>query len=189
MTWARSFAALAALLTALLLQATLVGPVAMSVPVSVPAVLVAAAALVNGPATGISFGFTVGLVADLGSSHPAGVLALSWLALGLVCGLAADRRTVLGDAVVAAVFCMVAGVFATLLLTVVHAGGATVWLAVRTAVPTVSRRRPDGIGNRSDSPGGIAHRTAARAAGHRQRTRPRVGTWLSAAAATSAPGD
>lgn len=135
MTWARSFAALAALLTALLLQATLVGPAAMSVPVSMPAVLVAAVALVNGPATGISFGFTVGLVADLGSSHPAGVLALSWLGLGLVCGLAADRRTVLGDAVVAAVFCMLAGVFATLLLTVVHAGGATAWLAVRTAVP------------------------------------------------------
>jgi cell shape-determining protein MreD len=135
MTWARSIAASAALLTALLLQATLVGPVVMSVPVSVPAVLVAAVALVNGPATGISFGFTVGLVADLGSSHPAGVLALSWLGLGLLCGLAADRRTVLGDASVAAAFCMAAGVFATVLLTVVHAGGATAWLAIRTAVP------------------------------------------------------
>jgi hypothetical protein len=72
---------LAALLTALLLQATLVGPLAMSVPVSLPAVLVAAVALVDGPATGMSFGFTVGLFADLGSSHPAGVLALSGVKL------------------------------------------------------------------------------------------------------------
>jgi cell shape-determining protein MreD len=135
MTRARVFAGAAALLTALLLQATLVGPLAMLVPVSLPAILVAAVALGNGPATGISFGFTVGLVADLASSHPAGVLALTWLGLGLVCGLAADRRTVIGDAAVAAVACTVASFFATVLLIVVHAGGATVWLAVRTAVP------------------------------------------------------
>jgi len=130
MTRGRFAAALAALLTALLLQGTLVGPLAMSVPVSLPAVLVAAVALVDGPATGMSFGFTVGLFADLGSSHPAGVLALSWLGLGVVCGLAGDRRTVRGDAAVAAVFCTLAAVFATGLLAVVHAGGATAWLAV-----------------------------------------------------------
>jgi cell shape-determining protein MreD len=130
MTGGRFAAALAALLTALLLQGTLVGPLAMSVPVSLPAVLVAAVALVDGPATGMSFGFTVGLFADLGSSHPAGVLALSWLGLGVVCGLAGDRRTVRGDAAVAAVFCTLAAVFATGLLAVVHAGVATAWLAV-----------------------------------------------------------
>jgi len=130
MTRGRFAAALAALLTALLLQGTLVGPLAMSVPVSLPAVLVAAVALVDGPATGMSFGFTVGLFADLGSSHPAGVLALSWLGLGVVCGLARDRRTVRGDAAVAAVFCTLAAVFATGLLAVVHAGGATAWRAV-----------------------------------------------------------
>ncbi|HEY8826442.1 MAG TPA: hypothetical protein VIM17_01610 [Jatrophihabitantaceae bacterium] len=135
MTRGRFAAALAALLTALLLQGTLVGPLAMSVPVSLPAVLVAAVALVDGPATGMSFGFTVGLFADLGSSHPAGVLALSWLGLGVVCGLAGDRHTVRGDAAVAAVFCTLAAVFATGLLAVVHAGGATAWLAVRGAVP------------------------------------------------------
>ncbi len=132
---ARLLAALTALLTALLLQATLVGPLAMWVPVSLPAVLVAAVALVDGPATGISLGFTAGLLADLGSSHPAGVLALSWLGLGLVCGLAADRRTVLGDAVVVGAFGAATALFATLALTVVHAGGATAAAGLRTAVP------------------------------------------------------
>jgi rod shape-determining protein MreD len=131
----RFAAALAAMLTALLLQAALVAPLTMSVPVSLPAVVVAAVALTDGPATGMSFGFTVGLFADLGSSHPAGVLALSWLGLGVVCGLAADRRTVRGDAAVAALCCALAVVFATVLLAAVHAGGATGWPALRAAVP------------------------------------------------------
>jgi len=135
MSRARVAAALAALLTALLLQGTLVGPLTMAVPVSLPAVLVAAVALVNGPATGMSFGFTSGLIADLGSAHPAGVLALSWLGLGMTCGLAAGRRTARGDAAVAALCCALAAVFTTMLLVVVHAGGATAWLAVRSAVP------------------------------------------------------
>jgi rod shape-determining protein MreD len=135
MTRARTVAGAAALVTALLLQAALIAPLTMPVPVSLPAVLVAAVALVSGPSTGMSFGFTVGLIADLGSNHPAGVLALSWLGLGVVCGLAADRRSVRGDAAVAAIFCMVATVFATLVLTLVHAGGATVWQAIHDAVP------------------------------------------------------
>jgi cell shape-determining protein MreD len=132
---ARFIAPLAALLSALLLQATLVGPLSMPWPVSLPAVLVAAVALVEGPATGISFGFTVGLVADLGSSHPAGVLALTWLGLGLGCGVVADRRTVLGDAAAVAVGGAVATGFAMLALTLVHAGGASAGLAMRTAGP------------------------------------------------------
>lgn len=131
----RVLAAVAALVTALLLQAALIAPLTMAVPVSLPAVLVAAVALVGGPSAGMSFGFTAGLVADLGSSHPAGVLALSWLGLGVVCGLAADRRTVRGDAAVAVLFCALASAIATLLLTVVHADGASAWLAVREAVP------------------------------------------------------
>ena len=135
MTHARVTVALAALLTALLLQATLVAPLTMSVPVSLPAVLVAAVALVDGPATGMSFGFTIGLVADLGSTHPAGVLALCWLGLGVVCGLAADRRSVRADAAVAGGFCALAALSATVLLAIVHASGATVWLAVRDAIP------------------------------------------------------
>ena len=76
-----------------------------------------------------------GLVADLGSSHPAGVLALSWLGLGLVCGLAGDVRALLGDVVIAAVCCALAALFAGLLLAVVHAGGATGWAAVRGTLP------------------------------------------------------
>ena len=39
----------------------------------------------------MSVGFSAGLLADLGSHHPAGVLALAWLLLGLGCGLLADR--------------------------------------------------------------------------------------------------
>ena len=83
MTRSRIAAALAGILTVLLLQATLVAPVCTPFAVSLPAVLVAAVALVDGPATGISFGFAAGLMADLGSRHPAGVLALCWLGVGL----------------------------------------------------------------------------------------------------------
>ena len=82
MTRARVAAALAAILTALLLQATVIAPATVPWPVSLPAVLVAAVALVDGPATGMSFGFAAGLIADLGSHHPAGVLALCWLGVG-----------------------------------------------------------------------------------------------------------
>jgi cell shape-determining protein MreD len=135
MSGRRFVAALAAMITALLLQGSLVAPLAMFIPLSLPAVLVAAAALVEGPSTGIAFGFSLGLVADLGSSHPAGVLALSWLALGLVCGLAGGRRPVLADAVIVAACCALATLFAGVLLAVVHAGGATVWLAARDALP------------------------------------------------------
>jgi rod shape-determining protein MreD len=132
---ARLAAGLAAVFTALLLQATLVAPLTMSVPVSLPAVLIAAVALVDGPATGMAFGFVTGLAADLGSTHPAGVLALSWLGLGLVAGMSAARRSVRGDAATAALLCAIASIAATLLLTVVHSDGATVWLAVRNAIP------------------------------------------------------
>jgi rod shape-determining protein MreD len=131
----RFAAALAAMITALLLQATLVAPLALTLALSLPAVLVAALALVEGPTTGMAFGFSIGLVADLGSSHPAGVLALSWLGLGLVCGLAGDRRTVLGDVLIAAVTCALATLFAGLLSAVVHAEGATAWVAARDALP------------------------------------------------------
>jgi len=40
----------------------------------------------------MSLGFTAGLVADLGSAHPAGGNALMWLAVGTVCGMARDPR-------------------------------------------------------------------------------------------------
>ncbi|MEP7020651.1 MAG: hypothetical protein ABI808_08370 [Pseudonocardiales bacterium] len=131
----RFIAALAVMITGLLLQATMVAPLAIAVPLSLPAVLVAAVALVDGPSAGMAFGFSLGLIADLGSSHPAGVLALSWLGLGLLCGLAGDRRTLLGQIVVTALSCTLASLFAGLLLAVVHAGGATAWLAIRGGVP------------------------------------------------------
>ena len=135
MTRARVFAAMAAMLTALLLQATVVGPLALGVPASLPAVLVAAVALVDGPGTGIAFGFAGGLVADLGSTHPAGVLALCWLGVGVICGMASGHRTVRGDAALAALVCAGAAACAGLLLVGVHAGGATLSQTLRTAVP------------------------------------------------------
>lgn len=136
MTRSRVAAAVAALLTALLLQATLVGPLALPAPASLPAVLVAAVALVDGPGTGLAFGFAAGLVADLGSNHPAGVLALCWMGVGLACGLARSvHATARRDAAVAASVCMLAAAGAGLLLSLVHADGASVAGAFGYAVP------------------------------------------------------
>jgi rod shape-determining protein MreD len=119
---ARLVAAVTAIITALLLQATVVGPAAGRVPVSLPAVLVAAVALVDGPTAGLSFGFAAGLVADLGSVHPAGVLALCWLGVGLLCGAAGERRNWRRTASYAGAVCGLAAGVATVLLTVVHRG-------------------------------------------------------------------
>jgi cell shape-determining protein MreD len=126
MTRARVVAAMAGILTALLLQGALIAPVSAPFPVSLPAVLVAAVALVDGPATGMSFGFAAGLMADLGSQHPAGVLALCWLGVGLVCGLVADRRSLRRDAVSAGLVCGLASAVATLLLVLVRSAGSIV---------------------------------------------------------------
>lgn len=136
MTRVRAAAAIAAVLTVLLLQATLVGPLTMPVPASLPALLVAAVALVDGPGTGLGFGFAVGLVADLGSEHPAGVLALCWLVVGLVCGrCASPHASVRRDAALAATVCGLASVAATLVLAIVGADGASVELALHDAIP------------------------------------------------------
>lgn len=135
MTRARLAAALAGMVTALLLQATLVAPVTAPWLVSLPAVLVAAVALVDGPAAGMSFGFATGLLADLGSQHPAGVLALCWLGVGLSCGLVADRRSLRRDALTAGIACGVASVVASVLLVVVNSA-ASISDAVLYAVPT-----------------------------------------------------
>jgi rod shape-determining protein MreD len=135
MSLLRAVAAIAAMITAFLIQATVIDPFTVTVAVSLPAVVVAAVALVDGPAAGMSFGFTAGLLADLGSTHPAGVLALTWTGLGVLCGVAAQRRSVRGDAGVAAVCCALAAVFAGLVLGVVHGDGAVVWQAIRDGVP------------------------------------------------------
>ncbi len=122
MTRSRVLAAIAGIITVLLLQATVVAPATYPWPVSLPAVLVAAVALADGPASGMSLGFAAGLVADLGSRHPAGVLALSWLGVGLVCGLVAPRHGVLRDALLAGLACGVASTFTGLVLALVHGG-------------------------------------------------------------------
>jgi cell shape-determining protein MreD len=131
-TKARIAAAAASILTAVLLQATLIAPLCAPLPVSLPAVLVAAVAFMDGPATGMSFGFVAGLVADLGSRHPAGVLALCWLAVGLLCGTVADRHSLRHDAVTAGVVAGLAGGFAGVLLVIVRSGGTLRDVAVYT---------------------------------------------------------
>ena len=136
MTRARAAAAPAAILTALLLQGTVIGPWAGPVPVSLPAVLVAAVALVDGPGSGMAFGFVAGLLADLSSTHPAGVLALCWLGVGLVCGVLADRHSVRRDAATAAIVCALASLAGSVLLAVVHADGASVSGGFVHVVPT-----------------------------------------------------
>jgi cell shape-determining protein MreD len=133
MTRARVAAAVAAIITALLLQAALVTPLSPTIAVSLPAVLVAAVALVEGPGTGVAFGFTTGLVADLGSNHPAGILALCWLGLGAGLGMSSQHRSRLADIAYTGVGCAVASAAVTLLLIAVHADGATL-AALPTAV-------------------------------------------------------
>jgi len=127
------------LITAQLLQATLVAPVTVPAPVSLCAVLVAAVALAGGPGTGMAFGFAAGLLADLASRHPAGVLALCWLGVGLVVGRFADpyaggpdfsglgarRRGIRMDVIITAVAATVAGFAATVVLLVIGSDGTT----------------------------------------------------------------
>lgn len=138
---ARLVAATAAMLTALLLQATVIGPATDPWPVSLPAVLVAAVGLVEGPATGMSLGFATGLLADLGSQHPAGVLALCWLGVGLACGLLADRHRLRRDALTVGVVCGLAAVAAAALLALVRTAtsvsGALLYLIPTVAVDAV----------------------------------------------------
>ena len=132
---ARLIAALTGIVTALLLQAAVIAPVTAPWPVSLPAVLVAAVALVDGPATGMSFGFATGLLADLGSSHPAGVLALCWLGVGLLSGMVADRRSLRRDAVTAGLVCAAGASVATIVLAVTHSG-VRAQDAIMLAAPT-----------------------------------------------------
>jgi cell shape-determining protein MreD len=138
LTPTRIATAMAAILTALLLQATVVGPAAITAQLSLPAVLVAAVALESGAGTGITLGFAAGLVADLGSSHAAGLLALCWLGLGLGCGLMADtHRRVAAQIVIAAATCAVAIAVTTLSLTVVGEPGGTLLATARGFLPSL----------------------------------------------------
>jgi cell shape-determining protein MreD len=123
-------------MTALLLQATVVGPVLLPVPASLPALLVAAVALVDGPGTGLTFGFVTGLVADLGSDHPAGVLALCWLGVGVACGaLSSTLASVRRDAAMAAIACGSAALVSQALIAVFAGGANGIVEAIRLIVP------------------------------------------------------
>lgn len=121
---ARVSAAVAVALTALLLQMTLIGPLAPWAPASLPAVVVAAVAITAGPGAGMSMGFSLGLLADLGSAHPVGVLALTWLGLGAVVGRYADpRRARTSSITIAAVGAALAGIAGQVLLAVLAPHG------------------------------------------------------------------
>ena len=122
-------------LTALLLQATLIAPLSQPIAISLPAVLVACVAMVDGAGTGLAFGFVVGLLSDLGSAHPAGVLALAWMCVGLFCGTIAAQQSTWRDAVAAGFACGLATLGATLLLVVIGSGGATAFGALVDVVP------------------------------------------------------
>lgn len=135
MTRTRLLAGLTAILTVLLAQATLVSPLAGSVAASLPAVLVAAVALTDGPGTGLALGFTTGLLADLASSHPAGVLALCWMATGVGCGALAGRAALPRDVVVTAAAAALSASGSLLLLTAVHGDGASLGAAGRALLP------------------------------------------------------
>jgi|GEM_PF-1890197 rod shape-determining protein MreD len=93
MTASRTAAAIAGVLTVLLLQATLIGPLTFPVPVSLPALVVVVVGIYAGPGIGLGLGFATGLLADLGSDHPAGVLALGWMLGGLFAGIVGGLAT------------------------------------------------------------------------------------------------
>ena len=87
MTIVRCAAGLAAVVSAMLVQATVIGPLVYPVPVSVPLLVVVGVAVLSGPGTGIALGFGAGLLADLTSHHPVGLLALTWMGAGIVAGV------------------------------------------------------------------------------------------------------
>jgi rod shape-determining protein MreD len=137
MTPRRIAAALAIILTALVLQATLVAPLAAPFAISLPAVSVACVALVSGPGTGISLGFSMGLLADLGSNHPAGLLAFLWLAVGIAAGLLGSELHRLREGAIAAgLMAALASVTAVLLLLLLHQPDATLWQVLWRSIPT-----------------------------------------------------
>ncbi|HEY3736012.1 MAG TPA: hypothetical protein VGL26_01100 [Jatrophihabitans sp.] len=149
----RVIAALTAIVTALLLQGSVVAPLVAPTPVSLPAVLVAAVALVDGPGAGLALGFSAGLVADLTTRHPVGVLALAWLLVGVFCGALAVprvevslgavnptpvRHVLMRDAVIAAVACAASSLGAALLLTALGKDGAMLTPAFAHLLPTLA---------------------------------------------------
>lgn len=124
MNRARLVAAATVALTVLLLQGALVAPLAQTIPVSLPAVLVAAIALNDGAGTGLAFGFALGLLADLGSTHPAGVLAASWMVVGCLCGTVNAWHSIPRGALVTGLTCGLATLGGTAVLALVGSSDA-----------------------------------------------------------------
>lgn len=137
MIGARLVGAGAGVLTALLVQVAVVAPLAVPVPVSLPAVLVAAVALEAGPGAGMSMGFCAGLLADLTGDHPAGVLALGWLVLGVGSGVLADDRRWAGRVLIVAVATAAVATVTGVALAALGADGSSVDAAVRAAPATL----------------------------------------------------
>lgn len=95
-SWPRVLLALLTLVTAITLQTTALSllPSPGGGRPDLVIVLVVCVALVDGPNTGVAFGFAAGLALDLLSQHPLGVLALVLAVVGYVVGSGRDR---LGD--------------------------------------------------------------------------------------------
>jgi rod shape-determining protein MreD len=142
MAASRIVLACASVATVLLLQASLVGPLTFPVPVSLPALFVIVVAIYLGPGVGIGLGFGAGLVADHGSENPAGVLALCWMASGLLAGMIGGLVTergyrVRGVAFVAAAIAAATGCASMLVLAVLGSHAASFSLAFRDVIPVL----------------------------------------------------
>jgi cell shape-determining protein MreD len=131
----RLAAAVAAIVTALLLQATLITPLAPGLPVSLPLVLVIAVGLADGPGAGLVFGFVCGLSADLGSAHPAGVLALTWLLAGLLAGRVGARHRLRFLVLTTGVLGLLVTAATAALLVALPSAGHSQWSTVLAAAP------------------------------------------------------
>jgi cell shape-determining protein MreD len=85
----------------------------------------------------MSVGFSAGLLADLASPHPAGVLALAWLLLGLGTGLAADPRRRLAVSIAfAGVAAGVVGLLVVVVLVAVGSPSSPLGTVVPLALPS-----------------------------------------------------
>jgi rod shape-determining protein MreD len=139
-TVSRIAMAAASVITVLLLQATLIGPLTFPVPVSLPVLVVVVVGIHAGPGVGLGLGFATGLLADLGSDHPAGVLALCWMASGSVAGIVGGLATERGYATrgvagMAAVLGAASSWLVAMMLAILGSHAASAWLAFRDVIP------------------------------------------------------
>jgi len=133
--------AIASVLTMLLVQASLIGPLTFPVPVALPALVVATIGIYAGPGGAMSMGFATGLLADLGSEHPAGVLALCWMASGLLAGIVGGLLTQRASgtrpiALAAASIATMSTFVSSLMLVVVGSHADSVSASLRHVIPS-----------------------------------------------------